>query len=69
MLNSFDKIEPIKFITDWVTTEEELNEVKKVLPEEDAKQINSISDLINYINPTGDINGIREFHNIKRFWK
>lgn len=69
MLNSFDKIEPIKFITDWVTTEEELSEVKKVLPEEDAKKIKSISDLINYINPTGDINGIREFHDIKRFWK
>jgi len=69
MLNSFDKIEPIKFITDWVTTEEELNEVKNVLPEEDAKQIKSISDLINYINPTVDINGVRGFHNLKIFWK
>jgi hypothetical protein len=52
-----------------VTTEEELNEVKKVLPEENAKKIKSVSDLIKYINPTGDINGIREFHDIKRFWK
>jgi hypothetical protein len=69
MLNSFDKIEPIKFITDWVTTEGELNEVKNVLPEEDAKQIKSIPDLIKYINPTVDINGVREFHNLKVFWK
>ncbi|HEV8270067.1 MAG TPA: hypothetical protein VGQ04_02110 [Chitinophagaceae bacterium] len=69
MLNSFDKIAPIRFITDWVTTEEELNEIKNVLPEEDAKQIKSIPDLINYINPTVDINGVREFHNLNKFWK
>ena len=69
MLNSFDKIEPVKFITDWITTEEELNEVKNVLPVEDARQIKSILDLINYINPTVDINGVREFHNLNKFWK
>jgi hypothetical protein len=69
MLNSFDKIEPIKFITDWVTTEGELNEVKNVLPEEDAKQIKSIPDLINYINPTVDMNGVRQFHDLNVFWK
>lgn len=69
MLNSFNKIEPIKFIPDWVTTEEELNEVKKVLPEEDAKQIKSIPDFINYLNPTSNINGMRRIHNINKFWK
>jgi hypothetical protein len=69
MLNSFDKIKPVKFITDWVTTEEELNEIKNVLPEEDAKQIKSIPDLINYINPTANINAIRKFHNLNKFWK
>ncbi len=69
MLTSFDKIEPIKFITDWVTTEEELNEIKNVLPLEDAKQIKSIPDLINYINPAIDINGIRKLHDLNKFWK
>lgn len=69
MLNSFDQIEPVNFITDWVTTDEELIQVKNVLREEDSKQIKSIPDLINYINPTVNINGIREFHKLKVFWK
>lgn len=69
MLNSFDKIETVNFIHDWVTTEEEVNQVKQVLPENDAKQIKTIQDLINYINPTGNLNEIRNFHNMKKFWK
>ena len=68
MLQSFDKIEPVHFINDWVTTEEELNEVKNILPDEDARRIKTIQDLINYINPNGDINGVKEFHALKKFW-
>jgi hypothetical protein len=69
MLNAFDKIEPVNIISDWVTTNEELNEVKKKLPEEDARQIRSIPDFINYINPAGDINAVKAFHNLEKFWK
>lgn len=68
MLNSFDKIEPVNFIHDWVTTEEELNQVKQVLPDNDAKQIRTIQDLINYINPSANQEEIRKLHRIKMFW-
>jgi len=68
MLESFEKIEPIHFIKDWVTSEEDLDEVKNILPEEDAKKIKTIQDLIDYINPNVDINGVNEFHALKKFW-
>lgn len=68
MLESFDKIEPVHFINDWVTNEEELNEVKNVLPEEDARKIKTVQDLINYINPNLDMRGIRKYHDLKKFW-
>lgn len=68
MLESFDKIESVQFINDWVTTEEELNEVKNVLVEEDAKKITTIQDLINYLNPNGNINDLKKFHALKKFW-
>jgi hypothetical protein len=69
MLNSFDKIEPVHVINDWVTTEEEVSQVKKVLPDEVAKQIRSIRDLIDYINPNSNVGVIKKFHNLKKFWK
>lgn len=68
MLQSFDKIEPVHLITDWVTTSEELNEVRSILPEEDAKKINTVNDLFDYFNPYGDINGVRKSHAPKKFW-
>ena len=69
MLNSFDEIEPVAIIPDWIPTEKELNEVKEILPLEDAKQINSVRDLLNYINPSNDINVVKEFHDLSKFWK
>ena len=68
MLNSFDEIEPVNVIPDWVTTAEELDEVKRVLPDADVRQIKTIPDLMNYINPNGGLNAIRDLHNLKRFW-
>jgi hypothetical protein len=68
MLESFDKTEPVHFVNDWVTTEEELNEVKNSLTEEDAKNIKTITDLINYLNPDAAIKNMRQFHDLKKFW-
>lgn len=68
MLTSFDKIEPVDIIPDWVTTEKELGLVKSILPEDDAKQIKTIQDLMNYINPTANQKEIKKFHSIKKFW-
>jgi hypothetical protein len=68
MLAPFDKIEPVEVIPDWVTTEKELVEVKGVLPEEDAKQIKTIQDVMDYINPNADLKELRELHSLKRFW-
>lgn len=69
MHTAFDKINPVHFISDWVTTESELNEVKAILPDEDASNIKTIPDLIHYINPAVNINDIKTYHKIKPFWK
>lgn len=68
MLTSFDKIEPVNVIPDWVTTAEELKEVKTVLPEEDAKQIKVTADLMKYINPEANRTEVKKFHSLKKFW-
>lgn len=68
MLASFDKIRPVNTIPDWVTNQKELDEVKSILPDEDAKHIKTIKDLTDYINPTINQKEIIEFHNIKKFW-
>ena len=68
MLASFDKIEPINIIPDWVTTQQELEEVKKIMPEEDAKQIRTIQDFMNYINPAENQEQIKGLHSLNKFW-
>lgn len=68
MLASFDKIEPVDVITDWVTNQKELDEVKNILPDGDAMQIKTIQDLMNYINPVANQEEIRKFHSLKKFW-
>lgn len=68
MLESFDKIEPVHFIKDWVTTDEELNEVKNSLTEGNTKNIETITDLINYLNPNAAIKDMRQLHALKKFW-
>ncbi|HCW09088.1 MAG TPA: hypothetical protein DGG95_17155 [Cytophagales bacterium] len=65
---AFDQIVPVDVIDDWVTTNQELNEVKNVLPENVALQINSIQDLIDYINPAANRQAMLEFHQLKKFW-
>ena len=68
MLASFDKIEPANVIPDWVTTEEELENVKKSLPDNNVKQIKTIQDLMKYINPEANQKEIKEFHTLKKIW-
>ncbi|MBL0358862.1 MAG: hypothetical protein IPP72_19235 [Chitinophagaceae bacterium] len=68
MLTSFDKIDPVNIIPDWVTTTEELEDVKKVLPDEDSKQIKTIQDLMIYINPNTNQEQIKELHSLQKFW-
>ena len=68
MLAPFDEIEPVDIIKDWVTTQKELNEVKNILPDKDAREINTIDGLMNFINPALDQNEIREIHQLKKFW-
>ena len=68
MITSFDKIEPVKVIPDWAVTPKELEDIKKILPEEDAKQIKTIQDLISYIDPTSYQKEIKKFHSLNKFW-
>ena len=68
MLAPFDKVDPINIISDWVTTQQQLEDVKKVLPDQDAKQIQTIQDLMNYINPTASQKHTKEIHSLGKFW-
>ncbi len=49
MLCSNAEMEPVNLIRDWVTTDAELEEVKSVIPAEDAARIHDIPGLLNYI--------------------
>lgn len=68
MLSPFENVEPVGIIPDWVTSIQELEAVKNVLPEQDAAYIKTISDLTNYINPVANQQEIRKIHQLKRFW-
>lgn len=68
MPDAFDKIQPVDIIPDWITTQTDLNEVKNILPEADAAHITTIEDALNYINPAGDLQEIKNMHNLKKFW-
>lgn len=68
MHTAFDKIEPIHAIEDWVTTPEEMNQVKQVLPVADTAGIRTPADMMRHLSPEGDINGMRQFHKQKKFW-
>jgi uncharacterized protein YeeX (DUF496 family) len=51
-----------------VTTEEELENVKKILSDNNVKQIKTIQDLMKYINPEANQKEIKEFHTLKKIW-
>jgi hypothetical protein len=68
MHTPFDKIEPVHIIPDWVTTNEEVDEVKSLLPDADAAKIKTPQDIIKYINAAGDTSAVWHFHDLKKFW-
>ena len=68
MIASFKDIEPIHLIKDWVTTQQDLDEVKSVLPLADANNIHTQQDLYNYISPEDNRKAIKSFHNLQKFW-
>lgn len=68
MLESFDKIQPVSIINDWVTTEADVAGVKISLPEEEAKRIKTPADFMNYLNPETDMRAMRSYHELKKFW-
>lgn len=68
MIESFDTIEPVRVIPDWITSEQDLNEVKSTLPENEAKDIHSIQDLIDYIGSNSDLNDFNKQHQLTKFW-
>lgn len=68
MLAPFDKIEPVRVISNWVTNQKELDEVKNILPNADAKQIITFQDLMNYIAPTKGQEAIKKPHDLKKIW-
>jgi len=69
MLESFDKTEPVSLIRDWVTSQEETEEVKKILPETVSKDIKSPAELMQYISPENNTRELQALHQIKKFWE
>jgi len=69
MLESFDKTEPVSLIRDWVTSQEETEEVKKILPETVSKNIKSPAELMQYISPENNFRELQALHQIKKFWE
>lgn len=67
-LSAFENIEPASAINDWVTTDAELQSVKAVLEDKDAKQIHSIKDLQDFIAVKGNQDEMRKLHALKKFW-
>jgi len=68
MIASFKGIEPIHIIKDWVTSQQDLNEVKSVLMPADAENIHTQQDFYNYIAPQENRTAIKLFHQLPKFW-
>ncbi|WEK34984.1 MAG: hypothetical protein P0Y53_21050 [Candidatus Pseudobacter hemicellulosilyticus] len=64
----FDQVQPVVIIPDWVPNTAALEEIKKVLPEEEARQLHSPQELMKYINPDADQEQIRRLHSQQKFW-
>jgi len=68
MIAPFNEIEPIHIIKDWATTQQDLDEVKSVLPLADAKNIHTQQDLYKYMSPEDDRTQIKSIHRLPKFW-
>ena len=70
VLNSFEEVEPVTLINDWVTNDIELNEIKTTLTPQNASLIKDIPEFKKFIEKeeTGRSN-IKRWHSIKKFWK
>ncbi len=49
MLCAFDEIKPVHPIKDWITSEKELNDIKNILPPEQAEQIKDIPSFLEQL--------------------
>ena len=49
VLNSIEEMEPVNLVPDWVTNDTELEEVKSILPPEDAAKIKDVPVLLKYM--------------------
>lgn len=68
VLNSFEEVEPVELVNDWVNNEIELNEIKDNMPFEKANTIKNITKLDSIIAKETGRNSIKEWHQIKKPW-
>lgn len=68
MLDDFFHIQPVHVIADWINNPEELNEVRKVLPDSIFNRIKSTADFWNFIRPDAELQAIKEMHQKQKFW-
>ncbi|HEY3131404.1 MAG TPA: hypothetical protein VGL91_18255 [Acidobacteriota bacterium] len=66
VLCSIDEMEPVSVVPDWVTNEGELQEVKSLLPPEDAARMKDVSTLLKYIERETQRSQIKEIRNLIR---
>ncbi|HEV8131029.1 MAG TPA: hypothetical protein VGQ81_07240, partial [Acidobacteriota bacterium] len=64
VLCSIDEMEPVSLVPDWVTNEAELEEVKSILPPEDAARMKDIPTLLKYLEGETQRSQVKEMRNL-----
>ena len=64
---AISEMEPVALVPDWVTNDAELEEVKSILPSEDAARIKDVPALLEYIEEQTGRARIKEWRNLGEF--
>ena len=64
VLCPIDAMEPVSLVPDWITNDTELEEVKSLLPPEDAARIKDVPALLKYIEGETQRSQVKEMRNL-----
>jgi hypothetical protein len=64
---AISEMEPVALVPDWVTNDAELEEVKSILPAEDAARIKDVPALLKYIEEETGWAQVKELRNLGEF--
>ncbi|HXY24376.1 MAG TPA: hypothetical protein VEI73_06975 [Candidatus Acidoferrum sp.] len=67
VLCAIKDMEPVSLVPDWIANEADLEEVKSILPPEDAARIKDVPSLLRYIEGETGRSQISEMKNLRGF--